>query len=296
VAAYFGTGSIIHQLLKTPAVDDNARDCFNQTPLSWAAAKGYPKVVRLFLAQRDIIIEPKAELSLSPLSLALFAGHTEIVGLLSGYNDKIHVLKTIGGSSEITVKADGDQESVQLLLYRTKVDGDPSERPLPQSATEYGINGIVWLLLNKDAYIREDHECKGVPELQLVKAQICRRSLKDESPSTQVARRGWSIVLALIFKRRCTTSIRLIHEIFNILSVIIGDESDEFAPGPKAPHRVLCSELSLLCSVLVELAQESSFDLICRQSSLSLNVFYSHGPLPEIDSDYSRATQDFLTG
>lgn len=215
---------------QTPAVNVNARDCFDRTPLSWAAAEGYPKVVRLFLAQQDIIIEPKAELSLSPLSLALFAARAEVVGLLLEYNDKIHILRTIGVTSESTMARAGDQELFQLLLYRTKVDDDPSERPLPQSATEYGINDIVWLLQNQDAYTRGDDGCERAPELlvkdyQNQEAQMCR-SLPpgdecdaEESRSTQAARRGWSMVLELHFRRCCTTSIRLIHVILNIMSV-----------------------------------------------------------------------------
>ena len=73
------------QLLAIDGVDPNSKDNNGQTPLSWAAEKGYEVVVKQLLATDGIDPNFKDKCGQTPLSWAAANGHEAVIKLLELY-------------------------------------------------------------------------------------------------------------------------------------------------------------------------------------------------------------------
>jgi ankyrin repeat protein len=83
-AAERGYKEVVEVLLATSTINVNVRSTAGQTPLFWAAANGYSKVVRLLL---DYGAEPNYtdKDGRSPLSIAQFYDQTTVIAMLTEY-------------------------------------------------------------------------------------------------------------------------------------------------------------------------------------------------------------------
>jgi ankyrin repeat protein len=78
LGAYFGLKEAMIALLKNRH-DQDSRDTYGWTLLSWAAREGHEVVVKLLLERDDVAADSKDEYGWTPLSWAAGEGHEAVV-------------------------------------------------------------------------------------------------------------------------------------------------------------------------------------------------------------------------
>ena len=90
LAAFFGHLDVVRLFLDNKDIEKNSKannacmHCNGRTPLHWAARNGHLEVVRLFLDNIEIENNPKDAKGSTPLHSAAKYGHLEVVRLLLG--------------------------------------------------------------------------------------------------------------------------------------------------------------------------------------------------------------------
>ncbi|KAM7188963.1 hypothetical protein V8F33_010297 [Rhypophila sp. PSN 637] len=120
VAAYFGVGEAVVELLKAGA-DVNAKDDDGGTPLQWASRNGHNSVVQqLLVAGADV--NAKAIDGGTPLHWASGNGHDSVVQQLLEAGADVNAKDYYGGTPLEWASASGHNSVVQQLLQaRTKM-------------------------------------------------------------------------------------------------------------------------------------------------------------------------------
>jgi ankyrin repeat protein len=72
---------VVRLLVARADVKADSKNCYNQTPLSWAAIGGHEAVVRLLIARADVKADSKDCYDQTPLSWAAANGHEAVVKL-----------------------------------------------------------------------------------------------------------------------------------------------------------------------------------------------------------------------
>ena len=129
--------------------DKDVSDLNNQTPLLWAAEKGYEGIVKLLL-DKGAAIEVKSSTGQTPLLWAAVKGHQGIVKLLvdQSAQDGSFLNNALQAAS-----AGGHDKVVQMLLDKgadANAQGGRYSNAL-QAASAKGYNKVVQMLLDKGA-------------------------------------------------------------------------------------------------------------------------------------------------
>jgi len=138
--AYLGVVELVAALLVMKKWDVNASDCTGNTPLTWAAYKGYEEVVKLLLKREDV--NPNhapTKYGWTPLLLAARSGHEAVVKLLLQREDvNPDQTNTEYGRTPLSFAAEGGHEGVvKILLERNDVNPN-------QPDTESGLTPLSW--------------------------------------------------------------------------------------------------------------------------------------------------------
>ena len=153
-ASQFGLVSVIKAMfISDVSFDCNERDCYNRTPLSWAAEAGHEAVVRLLIDQPGVENDSKGEWGRSPLSWAAARGHEAVVKLLIDHPDVQKNSRDRWGRSPLALAAwAGHEAVVQLLIDQPGVENDSKgiwgETPLLWAARN-GHEAVVQLLIDQ---------------------------------------------------------------------------------------------------------------------------------------------------
>ncbi|KAM0259873.1 hypothetical protein ACHAQJ_003118 [Trichoderma viride] len=109
----------VQWLLTQPNIRPDEKDGYGRTPLSYAAGKGYVKIVWLLLARRDVKPDEKDENRRTPLSHAAEGGHEEVVWLLLTRGDVDLHSKDGGGQTPLFhAAANGHDNVINMILAR----------------------------------------------------------------------------------------------------------------------------------------------------------------------------------
>jgi ankyrin repeat protein len=122
-----------------------------ETPLSYAAARGQEALVKLLL-RRDVNADSKNKNGLTPLWIAAAQGHEAVVKLLLNRSDvKADLMDALGRTPLQMAAAQGHEAVVKLLLDRNDVKANSEDKkgltPLWMAAAQ-GHEAIVKLLLD----------------------------------------------------------------------------------------------------------------------------------------------------
>ena len=153
-AARKGYEAVVRLLLEQDDVKADSKDHYGETPLSWAAYKGHDAVVRLLLPRDDVKANSKDEYGRTPLSSAAESGQKGVVRLLLEQDDVKADSRSTSGRTPLSSAAESGHEAVvQLLLKREDVKADSKDEngqtPLWWAAKS-GHEAVVRLLLEQD--------------------------------------------------------------------------------------------------------------------------------------------------
>ncbi|KFY65629.1 hypothetical protein V496_02442 [Pseudogymnoascus sp. VKM F-4515 (FW-2607)] len=168
-AAERGYDAVVELLLQQDDVVADSRDNYGQTPLSWAAERGHKAVVKLLLKQDSVIADSKDKYGQTPLSWAAKGGQKAVVELLLKRDDVIADSKDKYGQTPLSYAAIKGQEAVvELLLKRDDVIADSKDKygrtPLSWAART-GQEAVVKLLLMQDDVITNSKDINGLTPL-----------------------------------------------------------------------------------------------------------------------------------
>ena len=149
LAAYFGVEGVIQDLLNSNSPD--AKDSYDQTPLSLAAKHGRETVVQLLLATGQVNVNSEDKDGWTPLLYAAANGHETVVQMLLVTGQVNINLKDKDGWTPLSyAAANGHKTVVRLLLMTGKVNVNLKDKdgwtPLLYAAKS-GHYNIVFLLL-----------------------------------------------------------------------------------------------------------------------------------------------------
>jgi len=228
-ASYFGIVELAEALIKMGGCDINQRDCKGCTPLRWAAEWGNEGVVRVLLAEDDVIPDRPNNYGQTPLLQASFGGHEGVVRLLLARADVNPDERDIDGSTPLAHACFGGHEPVVRLLLARGVNPDNpdnnSQTPLSE-ASFGGHEGVVRLLLvrgvNPDRpdedgetplsqASRRGHE--GVVRVLLARSDVNpdKPNRAGEAPLWRASERGHEGVVRLLLARNDVNPDRLNH-------------------------------------------------------------------------------------
>jgi ankyrin repeat protein len=127
--AYLGVKDIMIKLLsENPKVNPDAKDDNEQTPLSWAAAKGHRAVVETLLATGKVEPDAKDNGGRTPLSWAPSLGHRAVVETLLTTGKAEPDAKDNRGRTPLSWAASrGHRAVVETLLTTGKVEPDAKD-------------------------------------------------------------------------------------------------------------------------------------------------------------------------
>ena len=150
------TARAVNQMFGGRYVNPDSISKYCRTPLSWAAENGHEGIVKLLLAQKDVIPNiPDTEYGRMPLAWAAGNGHEGIVKLLLTQKDiKPDTPDTEHGRTPLFLATErGHEGIVKLLLGRKDVDPDTPDTAFGQTPLSlvavHGYEGIVKLLLER---------------------------------------------------------------------------------------------------------------------------------------------------
>lgn len=127
VAAGFGHGEIVKQLLDTGKVDTSSRDHANRTPLWVAVANGHDTVVKQLIETDTCDLNVKDIHGVTPLHVAAWCGHEAVVQLLIDTGRVDLEVKDHDGLTPLSCASErGEVAVVRQLLDSGKVH--PSSR------------------------------------------------------------------------------------------------------------------------------------------------------------------------
>jgi ankyrin repeat protein len=151
VGSYFGHEVMVKLLLEAKA-NVELKDCYEQTPLSWAAQNGHEGIVKLLL-EAKANVESNSSTRRTPLSRAAQNGHEGIVKLLLEAKADVES-KGRSGRTPLSLAAENGYEGIVKLLLEAKADVESKGRSGWTSlslAAMNGHEGIVRLLLEAKA-------------------------------------------------------------------------------------------------------------------------------------------------
>lgn len=195
LAAYFGLSEVVSGLLDEQVVLD-PRDCFDRTPLFWAAGNGHESVVKLLL-EHGADFDPKDEQGLTPIARAAHNGHESVVKLLLKKGANFHIRDEHGLTPLVWAGCNGHASVFKLLLKKSAgfdIRDDHGLLALVWAAYN-GHESVLKLLPEKGAdfnlkdeqgtwAVHKGHE--SVKKLLLAKS--AGFNLKDEQGTTTLAR------------------------------------------------------------------------------------------------------------
>ncbi|KAG7289878.1 hypothetical protein NEMBOFW57_006255 [Staphylotrichum longicolle] len=151
VAAYFGILGAVETLLQSSNNND-LKDSFGRTPLSWAAGNGHEAVVKMLLDTGKVGVDLKDNDGRTPLLRAAGNGHEAVVKMLldTGKVD-IDSKANDGRTPLLWAAGNGNDVAVKMLLETGKVDIDlkanNGRTPLSWAAGN-GQEAVVKMLLD----------------------------------------------------------------------------------------------------------------------------------------------------
>ena len=258
-ASQFGLVSVIKAMFMSDvSFDCNERDCYNRTPLSWAAEAGHEAVVRLLIDQAGVENDSKGEWGRSPLSWAAARGHEAVVKLLIDHPDVQKNSRDIWGRSPLALAAwAGHEAVVQLLIDQPGVENDSKgrwgETPLSWAARD-GHKAVVQLLIDQPDVEKNTRDGRGQSPLSwaarngheaVVKLLIDQpdiekdsRDRRGQSPLSWAAENGHEAVVKLLIdhadvqknskdeegKTPLASALRMGHEAVVRLLINSGDD------------------------------------------------------------------------
>jgi ankyrin repeat protein/serine/threonine protein kinase len=165
VASESGFAEVV-ELLVANRVDVNARDRWKRTPLLIASFEGHVKVVKLLLEACDIIVDAVDENGATPLHIAVHFNWGEVVELLVAKGANVNAKDVQQHTPLLVASFRGHANVVQLLLGARGVlinaaDGNGSTSL--HVAAECGRSEVVGLLLSKGANVNAVIRAKRVP-------------------------------------------------------------------------------------------------------------------------------------
>ncbi|KAI5786049.1 hypothetical protein FPQ18DRAFT_394149 [Pyronema domesticum] len=224
--------------------------------------------------KKSIKVEPKVELSLTPLSLAALASHAHVAKFLSDHTGNAKALDSVRWQSG-EAKSDAYGEKLKFFLERygcVKSDEDFSENTPSIPASEYGINEVVLLLLERDlnlsakdkfytetpttAAVKDDYDSDHVTQRGniekhnelAVELRLPQVEYEDgELPISIAARQWWTAVSDLIPQGRLSRCLRISSEISKLLKSYIEATKSEIVD---AKTKSLSTEMDSLCATL----------------------------------------------
>jgi ankyrin repeat protein len=193
LAAEQGHESVVQLLLVTDGVDVNSEVVDKlgrspikglgmplgfvpgRTPMSFAAANGHERVVRLLLAKEGIDVDKATEYGRTPLSFAAEQGHELVVRMLLATNNvDINLRDTEDGRTALSFAAENGCEAVVKLLLDQGADPDSKDNTYGRTPLSFAaINGhmvVVKLLLDKSVDINSKDKKYGLTPLSLAAA------------------------------------------------------------------------------------------------------------------------------
>lgn len=155
VAAENGHEAVVEMLLKTGNVNPNTKDWNDRNPLLLAAGNGHQAVVRVLLEIGKVDPDIRDSEDQSSILVAASKGHEEVVKVLLEIGKVDPNTRDLDNSSPILVAAaKGHEAVVRVLLEIHGIDLDMKDRddrtPLSLAAI-YGHRAVVTLLLARGA-------------------------------------------------------------------------------------------------------------------------------------------------
>jgi ankyrin repeat protein len=153
-ASYEGDQHMVTLLLSLSNIKIDPKDHCGQTPLSWAARRGYEEVIWLLL-EKGADIESKDIGGRTPLSWAVQQGHEEAIQLLLEKGADIESKDNVGRTLLSWAVQQGHEEAIQLLLEKgADIESKDNAGRTPLSwAARRGYEEAIQLLLEKGADI-----------------------------------------------------------------------------------------------------------------------------------------------
>ena len=121
VAAYFGMLGAVETLLQS-SNDNDLKDSFGRTPMSWAAGNGHEAVVKMLLDTGKVGVDLKDNNGRTPLLRAAGNGHEMVVKMLLKTGKADIDSKANDGRTPLLWAAWNGHEAVVKLLEKTKTD------------------------------------------------------------------------------------------------------------------------------------------------------------------------------
>lgn len=212
-----GTGDsrTVSKLLEEGA-DIETKDQYNQTPLSWASAKGHRIIVKMLL-ERGADLESHDSFEQTPLLRAAKNGHKAVVSLLLE-KDAETESKDIMSQTPLLWAAENGHEDVVRLLVEKWADIESKDNlhrtPLLRAASN-GHEATVNLLLEKGADLESEDTRKETPLFRAAKngheavvrvlvakgAHLESKNIHKETPILWAAKNGHKAVVELLLEK-----------------------------------------------------------------------------------------------
>ena len=184
-ASEFGLVSVIKaMLISDVSFDCNERDCYDHTPLSWAAQNGHEAVVKLLIDHLEVQKDSRDEGGESSLLWAAKKGHEAVVQLLIDQPDVEKDSRNTWGQSSLSLAAEYGHEAVVKLL----IDHPDVQK---NSRDKYGRTPLALaLLFSHEAVVRMLIEREDV--------EIFMEDTRRATPLMLAQRKGNKVIVELL--------------------------------------------------------------------------------------------------